>query len=111
MYFLFCLLLPVPIISYFDRISTQGDAAVVLFHCKEQMIAARGCRTTQYQGKINKVHLAQFVQAQRIPKYVSFLLGINVPLKLCLYSFSFNVVIKILSRKPIGKTSHCLSVL
>ena len=55
----------------FYRLSTDRNAGLFLFHCKEKTDSKGQCRLTQFKGKLDKIQLVRFLQSQTLPKYVS----------------------------------------
>ncbi|KAJ7390630.1 hypothetical protein OS493_023339 [Desmophyllum pertusum] len=51
-------------------LSTDRNAAVSLFHCKQKTNSKDQCVSTQYKGKINKTPLIRFLKTRTLPKYV-----------------------------------------
>ena len=52
-------------------LSTDRNAELFLFHCKEKTNSKGQCRLTQFKGKFDKIQLIRFLQGQTLPKYVS----------------------------------------
>lgn len=52
-------------------LSTDRNAELFLFHCKEKRSSKDKCRLTQFKGKLDKIQLLRFLQSQMLPKYVS----------------------------------------
>lgn len=52
-------------------LSTDRNAELFLFHCKEKTNSKGQCRLTQFKGKLDKIQLIRFLQSQTLPKYVS----------------------------------------
>ncbi|XP_078380854.1 uncharacterized protein LOC144663697 isoform X2 [Oculina patagonica] len=51
-------------------LSTDRNAAVFLFHCKQKTSSKGQCHSTQFKGKMDKIKLIRFVKSQTLPKYV-----------------------------------------
>lgn len=51
-------------------LSTDHNAGLLLFHCKEKTNSKGQCRLTQFKGKLDKIQLIRFLQSQTLPKYV-----------------------------------------
>lgn len=51
-------------------LSTDRNAGLLLFHCKEKTNRKDQCRLTQFKGKLDKIQLIRFLQSQTLPKYV-----------------------------------------
>lgn len=54
-----------------SSLSTDRNAELFLFHCKEKTNSKGQCRMTQFKRKLDKIQLIRFLQSQTLPKYVS----------------------------------------
>ena len=60
----------------FFRLPTN-HAALSILHCKEKTVSESECRSTRYNGRIERTPLLKFLQSQILPKYVSRLIKID----------------------------------